>query len=103
MTKGSQVAISGRITTRSYDAKDGTKRYVTEVVADMINGVQFLSKGKVNEMNQDPGNTFDSMGFDDITLDDSMILEIINRFIVFKIINYINKNSISIIHYFCLP
>ena len=31
----------------------------------MINGVQFLSKGKVNEMNQDPGNTFDSMGFDD--------------------------------------
>ena len=65
MTKGSQVAISGRITTRSYDAKDGTKRYVTEVVADMINGVQFLSKGKVNEMNQDPGNTFDSMGFDD--------------------------------------
>ena len=34
MSKGSQIAISGRITTRSYDAKDGTKRYVTEVVAD---------------------------------------------------------------------
>ena len=46
MSKGGQVAISGRIQTRSYDAKDGTKRYVTEVVADQFGGVQFLgSKG----------------------------------------------------------
>ena len=46
MSKGSQVAISGRIQTRSYDAKDGTKRYVTEVVADQFGGVEFLgSKG----------------------------------------------------------
>ena len=43
MLKGSQVAVSGRISVRTYDAKDGTKRYVTEVVADMFNGVQFLS------------------------------------------------------------
>ena len=42
MSKGSQMAISGRIQTRSYDAKDGTKRYVTEVVATEV---QFLSKG----------------------------------------------------------
>ncbi len=41
LTKGSQVAIDGRIQTRSYDAQDGTKRYVTEVVAD---NVQFLSR-----------------------------------------------------------
>jgi len=47
MSKGSQVAISGRIQTRSYDAKDGTKRYVTEVVADQFNGVEFLG-GKGN-------------------------------------------------------
>jgi len=43
MTKGSMVAISGRIQTRSYDGKDGTKRYVTEVVA---NEVSFLSYRK---------------------------------------------------------
>jgi single-strand DNA-binding protein len=43
MSKGSQMAISGRIQTRSYDAKDGTKRYVTEVVATEV---QFLSKGQ---------------------------------------------------------
>ena len=43
MHKGSQVAIDGRIQTRSYDEKKKKKRYVTEVVAD---NVQFLdSKG----------------------------------------------------------
>ena len=45
MSKGSQIAISGRISVRTYDAKDGTKRYVTEVIADTFNGVSFLSKG----------------------------------------------------------
>ena len=35
-TKGSQVGVVGRIHTRSYDANDGTKRYVTEVVADNV-------------------------------------------------------------------
>lgn len=39
LTKGSQVAIEGRIQTRNYDDKDGKKVYVTEVVAD---NVQFL-------------------------------------------------------------
>ena len=52
MSKGSQMAISGRIQTRSYDAKDGTKRYVTEVVADPVGGVQFLgSKGSNSSSN----------------------------------------------------
>ena len=46
------MAISGRIQTRSYDAKDGTKRYVTEVVADPFGGVQFLgSKGSSSSNN----------------------------------------------------
>lgn len=39
LTKGSQVAIEGRIQTRNYDGQDGKKVYVTEVVAD---NVQFL-------------------------------------------------------------
>ena len=36
MTKGTKVAIDGTIQTRSYDAQDGTKRYVTEVGVDNI-------------------------------------------------------------------
>ena len=35
-TKGSQVAIEGRIQTGSYDAQDGTKRYTTDVVCDNV-------------------------------------------------------------------
>jgi single-strand DNA-binding protein len=42
MAKGRLMAISGRIQIRSYDAKDGTKRYITEVVASEV---QFLDKG----------------------------------------------------------
>ena len=57
MNKGSQVAISGRIQTRSYDAKDGTKRYVTEVVADQFGGVEFLgSKGQDTNGSNNFGN-----------------------------------------------
>ena len=36
MIKGTKVAVDGTIQTRSYDAQDGTKRYVTEVVVDNI-------------------------------------------------------------------
>jgi single-strand DNA-binding protein len=34
--KGKEVAIEGKLTTRSYDDKDGNKRYITEVVANEI-------------------------------------------------------------------
>jgi single-strand DNA-binding protein len=32
--KGTQVYVEGRIRTRSYDDKDGNKRYVTEIIAN---------------------------------------------------------------------
>ena len=32
--KGTMLYIEGKITTRSYDDKDGNKRYITEIVAD---------------------------------------------------------------------
>ena len=34
--QGSKCAVVGTIQTRSYDAQDGSKRYVTEVVADEV-------------------------------------------------------------------
>jgi single-strand DNA-binding protein len=40
LAKGRKVGVTGRIQTRTYDAKDGTKRYVTEVVAE---NVEFLT------------------------------------------------------------
>ena len=36
MSKGRQIAVEGRIQTRNYDAQDGTKRYVTEVICDNV-------------------------------------------------------------------
>ena len=38
--KGSKAAVTGSIQTRSYDAQDGTRRYVTEILADEV---EFLS------------------------------------------------------------
>ena len=46
LSQGSQVAVDGRIQTRSYDDNNGQKRYVTEVVAD---NVEFL--GSKNSSN----------------------------------------------------
>ena len=40
LKKGSKAAVSGSIQTRSYEGTDGTKRYITEIVAD---NVEFLS------------------------------------------------------------
>ena len=40
LIKGNKVAVEGQIQYRSYDAQDGSKRYVTEIVAD---NVEFLT------------------------------------------------------------
>ncbi len=43
LQKGSEVAIEGKLTNRSYTDKDGVKRYVTEILANevlMVGGKQ---------------------------------------------------------------
>lgn len=45
LAKGRKVAIGGRIATGSYDAKDGSKRYTTDVVVEQL---EFLDSGKGN-------------------------------------------------------
>jgi single-strand DNA-binding protein len=39
LKKGKQVYVDGRLQTRSWDDKDGNKKYITEIVA---NNIQFL-------------------------------------------------------------
>lgn len=36
LKKGSKVAVEGSIQTRSYETQDGTKRYVTEIIAQHV-------------------------------------------------------------------
>jgi len=54
MSKGKLIGINGRIQTRNYDAKDGTKRYVTEVVAEEV---QFLEWGGASGSKNESGNS----------------------------------------------
>ncbi len=44
-TKGSRIGVSGSLQTRTYDAQDGTKRYVTEVQVDEAEFVTPRSQG----------------------------------------------------------
>lgn len=49
LKKGSKAGVVGSIQTRSYDAQDGTKRYVTEVIADEV---EFLSSKSSDSSSQ---------------------------------------------------
>lgn len=40
VTKGQRVLVEGRMQVRSYETKDGTKRWVTEVVADRFEFIE---------------------------------------------------------------
>ena len=65
LSKGRKVAVEGSIQTRSYDAKDGSKRYVTEIIAD---NVEFLtSRG---EANSDATTDAGSNGFTEVEDDE---------------------------------
>ena len=64
LAKGRQVAVEGRIQTRSYDNNEGKRTYVTEVVA---NNVEFLGSSSDNNRTQNvpEENPFDSMPIDE--------------------------------------
>lgn len=51
--KGSRVGVSGRIQTRSYEANDGSKRHVTEVVVEEADFIDFKKQHESNNNNQE--------------------------------------------------
>jgi len=55
LSKGRLIAIDGRIQVRTYDAQDGTKRYVTEVVADTMEFLGPRSEGHSSGDNYQSG------------------------------------------------
>ena len=54
-TKGSKIAITGNIRTGSYDAKDGTKRYTTDVIVETFEFVENKKK-ETNEFDKQANN-----------------------------------------------
>lgn len=51
LKKGSQIYLEGKLQTRSYDDKDGNRKYITEVVASTMN---FL--GSRSDSNENSGS-----------------------------------------------
>lgn len=66
LSKGRQVYIEGRIQTRSYDDKEGQKRYITEVIAQevvFIGGGGGRGEGRGQNDGPPPPNDADFAGF----------------------------------------
>ena len=62
LKKGSRVGVSGRIQVRTYDDKQGIRRYITEIIA---NEVKFLDGKEKN----DDFNSNDVPGFNQVDVD----------------------------------
>ena len=45
LRKGNRVAVEGTIQNRSYDANDGSKRWITEIIADSVESVGSRDSG----------------------------------------------------------
>ena len=54
LTKGSKVAVEGSIQNRSYDAQDGSKRYVTEIIADSVESIGSRGEGQARPRDNGP-------------------------------------------------
>ena len=57
LTKGRKVAVEGSIQNRSYDAQDGSKRYVTEIIADSVEAVGGRDEAQGQARPRDNGPT----------------------------------------------
>lgn len=58
LSKGRKVAVEGSIQTRSYDAKDGSKRYVTEIIADNVEFLASRTESNSDATTNTPNNGF---------------------------------------------
>jgi single-strand DNA-binding protein len=75
--KGKQIYVEGRIRTRSYDDKDGQKRYITEIYGDVVRllGGRDAQQGDSHTESQNhrestPANQAETSGFGDQPDDD---------------------------------
>ena len=57
-SKGSLIGIDGRLESRSYDDKDGNKRYVTEVQVEHIEFLGSKSDGQTETKESNPYEEF---------------------------------------------
>lgn len=74
--KGRKVGVVGELQTRTYDAQDGSKRYVTEVLAVEVEAMDSPKKNDNGSGGADPGpmppaeGSLESQGFTEVEDDD---------------------------------
>ena len=71
MSKGRLIGISGRIQTRNYEGKDGIRRYVTEIVADEVQFLDYKNNSSNNVANDNNSTSYDE-GWNDPIDDDEI-------------------------------
>jgi len=57
--KGSLVAVEGRLQVRTYDATDGQRKWVTEVVAEKVRFLEKKGNGSASDNTSSFGNEVD--------------------------------------------
>ncbi|MBN2284844.1 MAG: single-stranded DNA-binding protein [Tissierellales bacterium] len=70
LAKGKMTAVSGRIQTRSYTAGNGEKRYVTEVLANKVEFIEWAEKNASSPKAPSKSFNNDHDSFPDFTADD---------------------------------
>ena len=65
LTKGSQIAVSGRIQTGSYDDKDGKRVYTTDVVIDEFQFLDTRSSRNIESEESSNGGNVTPYDFND--------------------------------------
>jgi single-strand DNA-binding protein len=66
--KGDPIQIIGRLETRKYDDRDGTARFVMEVIAEEVSFVEGAAK-KASQDNKQDDEEFEPLDFDEDDMD----------------------------------
>ena len=63
--KGQKIAVEGRLQVRSYDAKDGSKKWATEVICDRFEYVEKKAEGSKQPSKKSSMESFGNAVFDE--------------------------------------
>ena len=61
--KGDKIGVVGSVQTRSYESTDGTKKFITEILAESI---EFINTKKDNSQPEEKINTFTPLNDEDL-------------------------------------
>ena len=64
LNKGSKILVDGRLQLRTYDGKDGQRRYVTEVIANSIEALERRTNAAPKDESKQVKESIESFGKD---------------------------------------